>query len=49
MPEGVSPVKPGDTMDARIDPIGEMRVSVRAHRIGGLRLAAKIPWTAGPP
>ena len=33
-PEGVSPVKPGDTMLARIDPIGEMRVSVRAHRPG---------------
>jgi hypothetical protein len=27
----VSPVKPADTMVARIDPIGEMRVSVRAH------------------
>jgi 2-keto-4-pentenoate hydratase/2-oxohepta-3-ene-1,7-dioic acid hydratase in catechol pathway len=34
-PEGVSPVKPGDTMVARIDPIGEMRVSVRAHQVGG--------------
>jgi 2-keto-4-pentenoate hydratase/2-oxohepta-3-ene-1,7-dioic acid hydratase in catechol pathway len=34
-PEGVSPVKPGDTMLARIDPIGEMSVSVRAHRAGG--------------
>src|SRR5438105_6461331 len=34
-PEGVSPVKPGDTMLARIDPIGEMRVSVRAHRADG--------------
>jgi len=34
-PEGVSPVKPGDTMLARIDPIGEMSVSVRAHRTGG--------------
>src|SRR5436189_5612669 len=33
-PEGVSPVKPGDTMLARIDPIGEMRVCVRAHRAG---------------
>ncbi len=34
-PEGVSPVKPGDTMLARIAPIGEMSVSVRAHRAGG--------------
>jgi len=34
-PEGVSPVKPGDTMLARVDPIGEMSVSVRAHRAGG--------------
>jgi hypothetical protein len=31
----VSPVKPGDTMLAWIDPIGEMSVSVRAHRAGG--------------
>jgi 2-keto-4-pentenoate hydratase/2-oxohepta-3-ene-1,7-dioic acid hydratase in catechol pathway len=30
-PEGVSPVKPGDVMRARIDPIGEMSVVVRAH------------------
>jgi len=34
-PEGVSPVKPGDTMVARIDPIGEMTVPVRAHKSGG--------------
>ncbi|MCC6780083.1 MAG: fumarylacetoacetate hydrolase family protein [Hyphomicrobiales bacterium] len=34
-PEGVSPVKPGDTMVARINPIGEMTVPVRAHKIGG--------------
>jgi len=34
-PEGVSPVKPGDTMLAKIDPIGEMTVPVRAHTIGG--------------
>src|SRR2546425_14915 len=34
-PEGVSPVKPGDTMLARIDPIGEMTVPVRAHKAGG--------------
>src|SRR3984893_11594593 len=34
-PEGVSPVKPGDVMVARIDPIGEMTVPVRAHKIGG--------------
>jgi 2-keto-4-pentenoate hydratase/2-oxohepta-3-ene-1,7-dioic acid hydratase in catechol pathway len=34
-PEGVSPVKPGDTMVAKIDPIGEMSVPVRAHTIGG--------------
>jgi 2-keto-4-pentenoate hydratase/2-oxohepta-3-ene-1,7-dioic acid hydratase in catechol pathway len=34
-PEGVSPVKPGDTMVARLDPIGEMSVEVRAHRAGG--------------
>jgi 2-keto-4-pentenoate hydratase/2-oxohepta-3-ene-1,7-dioic acid hydratase in catechol pathway len=34
-PEGVSPVKPGDTMVAKIDPIGEMTVAVRAHKIGG--------------
>jgi 2,4-didehydro-3-deoxy-L-rhamnonate hydrolase len=31
-PEGVSPVKPGDVMRARIDPIGEMSVPVRAHQ-----------------
>jgi 2-keto-4-pentenoate hydratase/2-oxohepta-3-ene-1,7-dioic acid hydratase in catechol pathway len=30
-PEGVSPIKPGDVMVARIDPIGEMTVHVRAH------------------
>jgi len=30
-PEGVSPVKPGDTMRAVIDPIGEMSITVRAH------------------
>jgi 2,4-didehydro-3-deoxy-L-rhamnonate hydrolase len=30
-PEGVSPLKPGDVMLARIDPIGEMSVRVRAH------------------
>jgi 2-keto-4-pentenoate hydratase/2-oxohepta-3-ene-1,7-dioic acid hydratase in catechol pathway len=34
-PEGVSPVKPGDTMLVRIDRIGEMRVCVRAHQPGG--------------
>jgi 2-keto-4-pentenoate hydratase/2-oxohepta-3-ene-1,7-dioic acid hydratase in catechol pathway len=34
-PEGVGPVQPGDTMLARIDPIGEMTVPVRAHKIGG--------------
>jgi 2-keto-4-pentenoate hydratase/2-oxohepta-3-ene-1,7-dioic acid hydratase in catechol pathway len=34
-PEGVSPVKPGDTMRARIEPIGEMTIPVRAHRPGG--------------
>jgi len=34
-PEGVSPVQPGDIMLARIDPIGEMTVPVRAHKIGG--------------
>src|SRR5207245_2812953 len=34
-PDGVSPVKPGDTMLAQIDPIGEMTVPVRAHKIGG--------------
>jgi 2-keto-4-pentenoate hydratase/2-oxohepta-3-ene-1,7-dioic acid hydratase in catechol pathway len=34
-PEGVSPVKPGDVMVARIDPIGEMTVHVRAHDVGG--------------
>ncbi|MFL6798654.1 MAG: fumarylacetoacetate hydrolase family protein [Xanthobacteraceae bacterium] len=34
-PEGVSPVKPGDTMLAKIDPIGEMSVPVRAHQIRG--------------
>jgi 2,4-didehydro-3-deoxy-L-rhamnonate hydrolase len=34
-PEGVSPIKPGDTIVARIDPIGEMSVSVRMHRAGG--------------
>jgi 2,4-didehydro-3-deoxy-L-rhamnonate hydrolase len=33
-PEGVSPVKPGDEMRARIAPIGEMSVPVRAHRTG---------------
>ena len=32
-PEGVSPVKPGDEMRARIAPIGEMSVPVRAHQI----------------
>jgi 2,4-didehydro-3-deoxy-L-rhamnonate hydrolase len=31
-PEGVSPVKPGDTMRAVIDPIGEMTIAVRAHK-----------------
>jgi 2,4-didehydro-3-deoxy-L-rhamnonate hydrolase len=34
-PEGVSPVKPGDVMRARIDPIGEMSVPVRAHKAVG--------------
>jgi len=34
-PEGVSPVKPGDTMVATIPPIGEMTVPVRGHKIGG--------------
>ena len=34
-PEGVSPVKPGDVMLARIPPIGEMTVPVRAHKVGG--------------
>jgi 2-keto-4-pentenoate hydratase/2-oxohepta-3-ene-1,7-dioic acid hydratase in catechol pathway len=34
-PDGVSPVKPGDTMVATIDPIGAMTVPVRAHQIGG--------------
>jgi 2-keto-4-pentenoate hydratase/2-oxohepta-3-ene-1,7-dioic acid hydratase in catechol pathway len=32
-PEGVSPVKPGDVMEARIEPIGEMTVHVRAHEV----------------
>jgi ribonuclease BN (tRNA processing enzyme) len=31
-PDGVSPVKPGDIMVARIDPIGEMRVSFNPAR-----------------
>ena len=31
-PEGVSPVKPGDTIRAVIPPIGEMTVPVRAHK-----------------
>jgi 2-keto-4-pentenoate hydratase/2-oxohepta-3-ene-1,7-dioic acid hydratase in catechol pathway len=31
-PEGVSPVKPGDVMQAEIDPIGAMSVPVRAHQ-----------------
>jgi 2-keto-4-pentenoate hydratase/2-oxohepta-3-ene-1,7-dioic acid hydratase in catechol pathway len=31
-PEGVSPVKPGDTMRAVIDPIGEMSIAVRGHQ-----------------
>jgi 2-keto-4-pentenoate hydratase/2-oxohepta-3-ene-1,7-dioic acid hydratase in catechol pathway len=34
-PEGVSPVKPGDVMLARIPSIGEMTVPVRAHKVGG--------------
>jgi 2-keto-4-pentenoate hydratase/2-oxohepta-3-ene-1,7-dioic acid hydratase in catechol pathway len=34
-PEGVSPVKPGDVMVARIPSIGEMAVPVRAHKAGG--------------
>ncbi len=34
-PEGVSPVKPGDTMRAVIDPIGEMTILVRAHKAAG--------------
>jgi 2,4-didehydro-3-deoxy-L-rhamnonate hydrolase len=34
-PEGVSPVKPGDTMRAEIDPIGAMTIAVRAHKPGG--------------
>jgi 2-keto-4-pentenoate hydratase/2-oxohepta-3-ene-1,7-dioic acid hydratase in catechol pathway len=34
-PEGVSPVKPGDVMRCVCDPIGEMDVPVRAHKIGG--------------
>ena len=34
-PHGVSPVKPGDVMLARIPPIGEMTVPVRAHKVGG--------------
>ena len=33
-PEGVSPVKPGDTMRAVIDPIGEMSIPVRGHKVG---------------
>jgi 2-keto-4-pentenoate hydratase/2-oxohepta-3-ene-1,7-dioic acid hydratase in catechol pathway len=33
-PEGVSPVKGGDTMFARIEPIGEMTIAVRAHKPG---------------
>src|SRR4030081_706368 len=36
-PDGVSPVKPGDTMLAKIAPIGEMSIAVRAHTIGGGR------------
>jgi 2,4-didehydro-3-deoxy-L-rhamnonate hydrolase len=32
-PEGVSPLKPGDVMRAQIDPIGEMSVAVRAHKL----------------
>jgi 2-keto-4-pentenoate hydratase/2-oxohepta-3-ene-1,7-dioic acid hydratase in catechol pathway len=31
----VSPVKPGDVMRAQIDPIGEMSVAVRAHKVAG--------------
>ena len=34
-PEGVSPVKPGDTMRAVIEPIGEMTIAVRGHKAGG--------------
>ena len=34
-PEGVSPVKPGDTMRAVIDPIGEMTIAVRGHTVSG--------------
>jgi 2-keto-4-pentenoate hydratase/2-oxohepta-3-ene-1,7-dioic acid hydratase in catechol pathway len=33
-PEGVGPVKPGDTIRAKCDPIGEMQIKVRAHTAG---------------
>lgn len=33
-PEGVGPVKPGDVIRVRSDPIGELSTTVRAHRIG---------------
>jgi fumarylpyruvate hydrolase len=35
-PEGVSPVKPGDTIRLRSVPdLGELVIKVRAHVIGG--------------
>jgi 2-keto-4-pentenoate hydratase/2-oxohepta-3-ene-1,7-dioic acid hydratase in catechol pathway len=34
-PEGVGPVKPGDTIVCRSDPaLGELKIGVRAHKIG---------------
>jgi 2-keto-4-pentenoate hydratase/2-oxohepta-3-ene-1,7-dioic acid hydratase in catechol pathway len=37
-PEGVGPVKPGDTIVCRSSPVlGELKVAVRAHDVSGMR------------
>ena len=34
-PEGVGPLKPGDVVICRSDPVlGELKIDVRAHKIG---------------
>jgi 2-keto-4-pentenoate hydratase/2-oxohepta-3-ene-1,7-dioic acid hydratase in catechol pathway len=42
-PEGVGPVKPGDTIICRSSPIlGELRVAVRAHDASGARDTVRV-------
>jgi len=42
-PEGVSPVKPGDVIVCRSDPVfGELKIAVRAHELGAIESNPRV-------